>query len=183
VLKLNCRPLPQYNLISKRFENTYIELIDETNSLMYTKFIVKVMLQSTVSRPVCLAVKHPSEAQDQIFVTVTELRVRWCGTPSLTRGWVCRLQLLLVLASAVIFGSDLLSRFETPQTWRARSSYIPQEQGSPVVPQGTGFPFRRLLGLAGLCCRYSNPPPCGVDSDSCSPLHWSFYFVLYSSFR
>jgi hypothetical protein len=26
--------------------------------------------------------------------------------------------------------------------------YIPQEQGGPVIPPGTGFPFRRLLRLA-----------------------------------
>jgi hypothetical protein len=45
------------------------------------------------------------------------------------RGWVCRLQLLLVLASAVIFRSEsrwthdhmLLSQIrDSPQTWRAR---------------------------------------------------------------
>jgi hypothetical protein len=28
--------------------------------------------------------------------------------------------------------------------------YIPQEQGGPVIPPGTGFPFRRLLRHAGL---------------------------------
>jgi hypothetical protein len=28
--------------------------------------------------------------------------------------------------------------------------YIPQEESRPVVPPGTGFPFRRLLRLAGL---------------------------------
>jgi hypothetical protein len=28
--------------------------------------------------------------------------------------------------------------------------YIPQEQGGPVIPPGTRFPFRRLLRLAGL---------------------------------
>jgi hypothetical protein len=27
---------------------------------------------------------------------------------------------------------------------------VPQEQGGPVIPPGTGFPFRRLLQLAGL---------------------------------
>jgi hypothetical protein len=27
--------------------------------------------------------------------------------------------------------------------------YIPQEQGGPVIPPGTGFPFCRLLRLAG----------------------------------
>jgi hypothetical protein len=35
--------------------------------------------------------------------------------------------------------------------------YIPQEQGGPVIPLGTEFPFRRLLQLAELCWRYSNP--------------------------
>jgi hypothetical protein len=46
-------------------------------------------------------------------------------------------------------------RLETPPTWRARSPYIPQEHGAPVIPSGTGF----LLRLAGLRWRYSNPPP------------------------
>jgi hypothetical protein len=48
-------------------------------------------------------------------------------------------------------------RFETPPTWRDRSH--PQEQGGPVIPPGNGFPFRRLLRLAGLRWRYLNPPP------------------------
>jgi hypothetical protein len=39
--------------------------------------------------------------------------------------------------------------------------YIPQEQGGPVMPPGTGFPFRRLLRLAGLRWRYSTPPQHG----------------------
>jgi hypothetical protein len=32
--------------------------------------------------------------------------------------------------------------------------YIPQEQGGPVIPPGTEFPFRRLLRLAGLRWKY-----------------------------
>jgi hypothetical protein len=38
-------------------------------------------------------------------------------------------------------------------------TYIPQEQGGPVVSPGTGFPFHRLLRLAALRWRYSNRPP------------------------
>jgi hypothetical protein len=41
--------------------------------------------------------------------------------------------------------------------------YISQEQGGPVIPPGTGFPFHRFLRLAGLRWRYSNPPPRGVN--------------------
>jgi hypothetical protein len=39
--------------------------------------------------------------------------------------------------------------------------YVPQWQGGPVISPGTGFPFRRLLWLAGLRWRYSNPPSQG----------------------
>jgi hypothetical protein len=60
---------------------------------------------TTDEQSVCLGVKPPSGVQDQIFITVRQLRVCWCGALSLTRRRVCRLQLLLAFASAVILGS------------------------------------------------------------------------------
>jgi hypothetical protein len=41
--------------------------------------------------------------------------------------------------------------------------YVLQEQGGPDIPPGTGFPFCRFLGLAGLWWRYSNPLNTGQD--------------------
>jgi hypothetical protein len=93
-------------------------------------------------------------------------------TSSLTRGFVCRLQLLLVLASAVILryesrgthGPILPSQIPDSPNLEGQvpGVYIPQEEGGPVLPPGTGFPFRRLLRLAGLRWRYSNPSPRGL---------------------
>jgi hypothetical protein len=94
-----------------------------TSQITRTRSILSLslILRPTVSRPVCLGIKHPFRAYDQILITVRQLRVCWCGAFSLTRGRVCRLQLLLALASAVILESESLGtrdhiyclRFET----------------------------------------------------------------------
>jgi hypothetical protein len=41
---------------------------------------VKVMLWPMVSQTICLGIKHPSRAYNQIFMTVRQLWVCWCGT-------------------------------------------------------------------------------------------------------
>jgi hypothetical protein len=60
--------------------------------------------------------------------------------------------------------------------------YIPQEWGGPVIPPGTGFPFHRLLRLAGQRWRYWNPHPCRVkannsESESESELLYDWRFT------
>jgi hypothetical protein len=50
---------------------------------------------------------------------------------------------------------------------------VPQEEGGPVITPGTGFPFRRLLRLAGLRWRFSNPPPRGVCKLSQSSIEYN----------
>jgi hypothetical protein len=52
---------------------------------------LSLMLRPTVSRPVYLGIKHPSQAYDKILITLRQLRVCLYGTLSLTRGWVSRL--------------------------------------------------------------------------------------------
>jgi hypothetical protein len=79
--------------------------------------------------------KAPIWVYDQIFIAVRnteyvgQLRVCWYGALSLTRGRVCRLQLLLVLASAVILGSESL--------WDSRP-YNCSSKLVPLIPSRNG---------------------------------------------
>jgi hypothetical protein len=84
----------------------------------------------------------PLETHDTVIFF---FQLNTCGyspyvTFSLTRGLVCRLQLLLILASAVTLRSEsygthdhiLLSQIRDSPTWRAKSPYL--------YPPGTGWP-------------------------------------------
>jgi hypothetical protein len=66
----------------------------------------------------------------------------FCGAPSLTRGRVCLLYMLLALASTVFLRSESLGT-----------------RDHILLPQVWDFHFRRLLRLAGSRLRYSTPPP------------------------
>jgi hypothetical protein len=110
----------------------------------------------SISKSWCRA---PSGAHDQIFSTVWQLRSCFCEAPSLTRGRVCLLYMLLVLASVVFLGSETLGT-----------------RDHILLSQIWDFPFRRLLRLAGSRWRYSNPPPRGWYT-----LNWTLSLAYFSA--
>jgi hypothetical protein len=109
------------------------------------KVKVKVTLRLTVCQSVCLGVEPHLELMTRyLAIAVWLLRSFFCGAPSLTRGRVCLLYMLLSLPKAVFLGSE---SFDT--------------RDHILLSQIWDFPFRRLLRLAGSRWRYSTPPTHG----------------------
>jgi hypothetical protein len=79
-------------------------------------------------------------AYDQIFINVRQLRVCWYGALSLTRGRFCRLQLLLVLTSAVILGSESRGTRDHILLPQVRNFPILNGQSPYLCPLGTWWP-------------------------------------------
>jgi hypothetical protein len=108
---------------------------------------VRVTLQLAVYRQSIHLGDKSLETHDQYFFRLNIFGHSLYVTSSLMRRRVCHLQLLLVLASAVILRSDssgthdhvLLSQIrDYPQPGGPGPRiYIPQEQGCPVITPGT----------------------------------------------
>jgi hypothetical protein len=115
----------------------------------------EVTLRLTVSQSVCLGIEYTCGTCDQILLRVGMLLSEICGLVSVGRPlWredgfpICGV-ISQWSESLRTRNHNLLSRLRLPQP-RAPVSriYIPQEQGGPIVPPGTGFPLRRLLRFA-----------------------------------
>jgi hypothetical protein len=101
-------------------------------------------------------------------------------TSSLTRGWVCRLQLLLILASAFILRSEsrkthdhiLLSQIRDSPKLEPRSPYLyPPRTGWLSYTLRTGFFFRRFHDSQVYGGGNLNPPPHPVGPVCCAVMH------------
>jgi hypothetical protein len=117
-----------------------------------------------------------SGAEDQIFVTVRQLRVCSCGAPSLTRGRVSRLRFLLALAIAVIFTAVKISRTCHPYDYlqfymAALYAVSCQESGSFWTPNIYSFTCNSNICMFNI--RIYNAWHCISCRKSCS----SYYKV------
>jgi hypothetical protein len=143
---------PSVRTVSLHMTNFPWLSLKHLNSLKYTAeysnpfLSLSLMLWLTVSWPVCLGIKHPSGAYDQIFISVRnteyvwQLRSWFRGAPSLTRGRVCLLYVPLALPAQSFSGPSPLGlepvfyclKFETSLFV---ASYDSQGHGGGIRPR------------------------------------------------
>jgi hypothetical protein len=126
------------------------------------------MLRPTVSRQVCLGVKPHLGPKTRFLLLSDSYGLVDVGSP-LSREdrsvvynccWPSPAQSFSGPSPVGLMTIFTISDSRLPQPGGPGSRiYIPLEQGGPVTPPDTGFPFRRLLRLAGVRWRYPNPPP------------------------
>jgi hypothetical protein len=107
---------------------------------------VEVTLRLTVGQSVCLGIEHPCGTCDQILLPVEMLLSEICGLVSVGRplwredGSAIYSVITQWSESLRTRNHTLLSLLRLPQPGGPGSHiYIPQEQGGPVIPPGTGL--------------------------------------------
>jgi hypothetical protein len=119
------------------------------------------LLRPTVSRPVPLGVGPllgPMTRFNFLYSTITFFLLHVWRPLWREGGSIICSAITQWLESPKTHNHMLLIHLTLPQPGRPGPRiYIPQEQDDPVISPGTGFPFRRLLQLAGLRRRYFNP--------------------------
>jgi hypothetical protein len=121
-------------------------LVTVCGSLKFNFKLKLIYDRLSVGHSVLVSAPPPSGAPDQIFITVGHLRSSCFGASSLTRERVCNLlvqfAVTLLSKSRRTYDHILLSHLRLPQPGEPGPLiYIPQEQGGPVIPPGTGLYF------------------------------------------
>jgi hypothetical protein len=100
-----------------------------------------------ISQSVSLGVEpHLGLMTRYLAITISQLRSCFCGAPSLTRGRVCLLYMLLALASAVFLGSESLVLETIFYCLRLETSHFVASYDS----QGHGGGIRLCLHMRGV---------------------------------
>jgi hypothetical protein len=116
---------------------------------------LSLTLRPTASRSVCLGIKRPFGAYDQIFINLWQLRFCFYGAPSLSRRRIWFLYMLLDLASVVFIASESIwtcDHISLSQIW--------------------DFPSRRPYDSQSLYCCYgrlTSESPGIVSVGTCLP--------------
>jgi hypothetical protein len=163
------KPLPRSRFEPNNFQMLSLRVFpsNQTARIIFDE-VVEVNLRPTVCRPVCHGVWNLwsdfSFLSDNCgFLDVVHPLWREDGSViySYNCFWALPEQLLSGPSSAEPVTILYYLIWEAQPGWPGSCIYIPREQGGPVILLGTEFPFRRLLQLAGLRWRFSNPPPHG----------------------
>jgi hypothetical protein len=117
---------------------------------------------TTDGQSVCLGIENPCGTWDQILLPVGMLLSEICGLVSVGRplwreDWSAICSIITQWSeSRRTRNHTLLSHLRLPQPGGPGSRiYIPQEEGGPVIPQGTGWQYDRQK-TSKILCHYTH---------------------------